>query len=155
MSAKRKDQLNQANQRPVQSVRRRCPECRGEGVVERPLVEPPAGERPPDALWWEQEEALLGEGQMVVPDLVEMVSCVTCGGTGRVTVWLSAEEYRALHWRRLRRGLILLVLGLIPFLVLLGAILADPQMLCGRWWYGLGAFFLLVQFGKLTTKRMT
>lgn len=151
MTAKGNNQPDRESLRPTHSVRRRCPACKGEGLVERPLVEPPADERPPDVLWWEQEEALLGEGQLLVPDLVEMVSCATCGGEGRVTVWLSLEEYRALQRRRLRRGVVLLIVGLIPFLFLLSAILADPEMLCGRWWYGLGAFLLLYTLPNDTT----
>lgn len=141
---------NQVNQDPIHKTRRRCPDCRGEGVVEQPLVDYPGGEGLLETLAWEREEALLGEGQMVAPDLVEMVSCSHCGGTGRVMVSLSAEEYRALRRRRLRRGIVLLVLALLPFLVLLGVILADPQMLCGRWWYGIGALLLLSNLAYVT-----
>lgn len=129
-------------------VRRRCPACRGEGVVERPLQEIQSGHLFTEAFSWQGEEALMEEGQLLVPDLVEIVDCPACAGRGRVTVWLTGSEYRALRRRRLLRGAVLLVAGLIPFLLLLGAILANPEAICGRPWYGAGLLLLLAFAGR-------
>ena len=125
-------------------VSRRCPCCRGETVVERPVQEPPRTFFLFEEAPWPGRESVLEQGQMVAPTLVEIVECSTCAGRGKVKVTLNPAEYRALRRRRIVRGLILLIAGSIPFLFLLGSILAQPDLLCGRPWYGVGFLLLLL-----------
>lgn len=124
-------------------IRRRCPGCGGAGMRERPLDQRLDAVGRPDIPSWECEAALLGEGQLVEPDLEELVPCRTCAGEGTILVQLTPQAYRRWRRRRLLRGILLFLLGLIPLLVLGLAIAANPEMLCGRWWYGL-AWLLFV-----------
>jgi hypothetical protein len=77
----------------------------------------------------------------------QWATCAACAGHGFVLVELTGPAGEAWKRRRLRRGLLLLALALIP-LSLFGLAVAgrEPEYVCGSWWYGLSGLFLLLLF---------
>lgn len=126
-------------------ARRPCPHCAGEGLIDfahcGACGQAIAGDDP----WWEADHARLPCGHEAATHLVNVARCSRCAGQGQIWEAMNEREYRSLQRSRLVRGLLLLVLGVIPFALLATAILtAEPANVCGSWWYGvilLLAFF--------------
>jgi len=78
-------------------------------------------------------------------NLVDTVLCDACEGSGRSRQWVPLDEYQAIRRRAIARGLVLLVVGLIPFVALgIAVYQSGLDALCGSWWYGLGLLLLVI-----------
>jgi predicted nucleic acid binding AN1-type Zn finger protein len=63
-------------------------------------------------------------------------ACEACDGTGSVEHVLTEDEYQELRRKKIKRGVFLLILGLIPLIVLLISIFSqNPDLIFGSWWY--------------------
>lgn len=73
-----------------------------------------------------------------------MERCPACDGLGRSWQPVGYEEWTRYRRRRSLRGIVLLVGGLLPFVLLAYAIArSDIQTVCGTVWYGLIATLFL------------
>lgn len=82
----------------------------------------------------------------VLGEAEEFDLCEVCTGSGRVDVALSPAEWEALQRKKWLRGLLLLLLTLIPIVAVASAIFTrDPQYVCGSTWYGM-VFIALALF---------
>ena len=118
-------------------VRRRCPHCAGEGLIDFAHCNVCGQAVSGDDPWWEADEALLPCGHEAARHLAYVARCPQCEGQGEILEALSDSEYRSRKRSRLLRGAFLLLLGMIPFALLAVAIMtAEPPNVCGSWWYG-------------------
>ena len=73
------------------------------------------------------------------------VVCGVCGGHGSLVRSLSKKEFEMARRKRLRRGLALFLLALVPVVAMTLAVMtAEPGAVCGSWWYGVILFLALV-----------
>ena len=116
---------------PRYKVQRTCAACSGEGIVllnacpecREPIVS--------DKGWWQEELLPCGHKATAV-----QTNCDVCEGQGSVRYILTEEEYQQLRRKRIIRGILLLLLGLLPFILLLIAIISrDPDLIFGSPWY--------------------
>ena len=116
---------------PRYKVQRTCATCQGNGFVWASSC-PECGEPlTADTDWWQHDRLPCGHEILAAPD-----PCQVCGGTGSVAYTLTEEEYQQLRRKRIRRGIFLLILGLIPIILLLIAIFSqNPDLIFGGWWY--------------------
>jgi hypothetical protein len=112
-------------------VTRACLACQGEGVVLAAAC-PECGEPlTADPQWWQNVFLACGHETAVAEQ-----TCQACGGNGAVKHILTEEEYQTLRRKKIVRGIFLLILGLLPFILLLIAIIArEPNLIFGNWWY--------------------
>lgn len=119
-------------------LQRRCERCQGQGHIvvrlcsecgQQSMAQTATSDEGEDALPCEHGAAAYVESE---------VSCGACAGRGRVVQTVGKGEYDAAMRRRLRRGVILFLLALVPLAALSWAVLsADPGVVCGSWWYGI------------------
>lgn len=116
---------------------RNCRACDGHGRLSRPHCALCGQAAPADDAWWEADPDHLPCGHPAA-ELIELIPCDTCDGSGRTRQWVPLAEYRAIRRRAIARGLVLLVAGLIPFVALgIAVYQSGLDALCGSWWYGL------------------
>lgn len=129
MTAQRREGLVQ--------VRRRCPHCAGEGLIDFAHCKACGQAVTGDDPWWEADGAFLPCGHEAAKHLAYVARCPQCEGQGEVVEALSENEYRSRKRIRVVRGAFLLLLGVIPFaLVTIAVMTAEPANVCGSWWYG-------------------
>lgn len=116
---------------PRYQVQRTCSTCRGQGHI---ILEncPECGESlTTEVDWWLEESLPCGHEAAAI-----QLDCESCKGHGSILYTLTEEEYQQLRLKKLIRGIFLLILGLLPFILLLIAIFArDPKLLFGAPWY--------------------
>jgi hypothetical protein len=122
----------------IYRIRRRCNSCQGQGNIVFYRCSECGIEFEADRSVEEAGEPSLpcvhGLEAYVESDVV----CETCEGAGRVMQVVSKAEFEAARRRRLRRGVVLFMLALIPLIALGWAVLsAEPEAVCGSWWYGI------------------
>ena len=116
---------------PCYKVQRTCTACDGEGSVFLTACSECGEPVSADVNWW-QEDKLACEHDVTAVQS----NCEVCGGHGSVTHILTEEEYQVLRRKKIIRGIFLLLLGLLPFILLLIAIIArDPDLIFGAPWY--------------------
>lgn len=127
----------------VIKVRRRCPRCSGEGLIDFAHCDACGQGLAADDPWWERDDAYLPCGHEAAGHLASRARCPVCEGHGQIVEPLSETEYHSRQRKRYARGLFLLLLAVIPFALLTAAILtAEPANVCGSWWYGVGLLLL-------------
>jgi hypothetical protein len=130
------------------SIETACQTCAGEGLAQQPHCQLCQYRLADDDPWWSLEEAVaMPCGHLADEHLVETVICPDCRGTGRVKRWISESEWRSIQRRKIVRGFLLLIIGLIPFGLLIAAVLTNRQGACGSWWYGIIWAGLIVRWG--------
>jgi hypothetical protein len=140
--------MQPVEERSVQ-VHRRCRTCEGTGELEQPHCALCGRSLAVDDPWWEADTPFMPCGHDADHHLLEFVPCPACGGSGHSIRWISQADYRARQRRRLLRGVVLLLMGLIPAVALSMAVLtSEPQVLCGSWWYGLVPLGMWWLFGS-------
>jgi len=94
-----------------------------------------------------EEPLVMPCGHLAEEHLVEVNICPDCRGTGQVRRWISQSEWRSIRRRKVLRGIVLLLIGLIPSGLLAAAVLTNRQGVCGSWWYGIIWAGLIFRWG--------
>jgi hypothetical protein len=128
------------------TINRACQSCAGKGEVYQAHCQKcqfPIGQDDP---WWESDSITMPCGHLAEKHLVEMTTCPDCSGTGRQAQQISQAEWRSIRRRKIARGFVLLIMGLVPIGLLVTAFLSNRQGVCGSWWYGIITIGLIVWY---------
>jgi hypothetical protein len=116
---------------PRYKVQRTCAVCQGEGVVWASSCPECGAALTAESDWWRNDLLPCGHEMIAAAS-----ACEACVGTGSVEYILTEDEYQELRRKKIKRGVFLLILGLIPLIVLLIAIFSqNPDLIFGSWWY--------------------
>jgi hypothetical protein len=116
-------------------IHKKCHVCHGEGVLLVPMCADCQEMLTADTDWW-QTDSLPCDHKTEDYLIEAQQTCQACAGQGWYEYYLTEHEYRVLRRQKIVRGIFLLLLALLPFIVLLIAIISrEPGLMFGNWWY--------------------